>query len=59
MRLLGDCLDRVDAEHVPAYLETSSVANQRRYESVGFVRKAQFAMPGDGPTVTTMWRPAM
>jgi hypothetical protein len=47
---------RIDAEHMPAYLESSSPNNNHRYESVGFVAAASFQVPGDGPIVTGMWR---
>ena len=40
----------------PAYLESTNPANLERYRSVGFVDPGAFALPGDGPTVTTMWR---
>jgi GNAT superfamily N-acetyltransferase len=57
MGLLRDNLARIDAAQMPAYLESSNPANDRRYESVGFERWGEFALPADGPTVTTMWRP--
>ena len=56
MALLEENLARIDAEHMPAYLESSNPANNRRYESVGFVAITSFQAPGDGPTVTGMWR---
>lgn len=58
MRLLAENLARIDAEHMPAYLESSNPANNRRYASVGFEPHGEFEYPGGGPTVTTMWRPA-
>ena len=58
MRLLAHDLELVDAEHVPAYLESSNPANDRRYASVGFEPHGEFRYPGGGPVVTTMWRPA-
>lgn len=58
MRLLAHGLERVDAEHLPAYLESSNPANNGRYASMGFERYGEFQYPGDGPVVTTMWRPA-
>jgi GNAT superfamily N-acetyltransferase len=58
MRLLAANLAMIDEEHSAAYLESSNPANNRRYTSVGFERVGEFAYPGDGPVVTTMWRPA-
>ena len=56
MALLADNLARVDAEGVPAYLESTNPANLDRYRSVGFVDRKTFALPDGGPVVTTMWR---
>ncbi len=58
MRLLTANLARIDAEHMPCYLESTNPVNDKRYHSVGFERHGEFAMPDGGPTVTTMWRPA-
>ncbi len=58
MWLLAHDLDLIDAEHLPAYLESSNPANNRRYSAVGFEPLGEFAYPGSGPIVTTMWRPA-
>lgn len=58
MRLLAHDLALIDAEHMPAYLESSNPANNRRYESVGFQAIGGFTYPRNGPHVTTMWRPA-
>jgi ribosomal protein S18 acetylase RimI-like enzyme len=57
MRLLAHDLELIDEEHCAAYLESSNPANNRRYESAGFKSVGEFSYPGDGPTVTTMWRP--
>lgn len=56
MGLLADNLARVDAAHMPAYLESTNPANLGRYESVGFAVYGTFEVPGGGPAVTTMWR---
>ena len=56
MALLEENLARIDAEHMPAYLESSNPGNNHRYEAVGFVSVASFQAPGDGPVVTGMWR---
>ncbi len=58
MRLLGHVLGLIDSEHLPAYLESTNPANNRRYTAVGFEPHGEFRYPGDGPVVTTMWRPA-
>jgi GNAT superfamily N-acetyltransferase len=58
MRLLAHGLAQIDAEHLPAYLESTNPANNRRYASVGFEPHGEFCYPGGGPVVTTMWRPA-
>jgi GNAT superfamily N-acetyltransferase len=58
MALLRECLAGIDAEGVPAYLESSNPANNHRYQSVGFTDIGAFSMPDDGPSVTRMWRPA-
>ena len=56
MALLKENLARIDAERMPAYLESSNPANNHRYESVGFVSVSSFRAPGGGPVVTGMWR---
>lgn len=56
MELLKEGLARIDAEKMPAYLESSNPINNHRYESVGFVPVSSFQAPGNGPTVTGMWR---
>jgi GNAT superfamily N-acetyltransferase len=56
MGLLAANLAAIDELRLPAYLESSNRANDRRYERVGFVDIGEFAAPGDGPTVGCMWR---
>jgi predicted GNAT family acetyltransferase len=56
MRLLAENLARIDAEGMPAYLESSNPVNDRRYEGVGFERVGEFSTPDGAHTVTTMWR---
>jgi len=55
--LIHDNLARIDAESVPAYLESTNPANLPRYEALGFKRRGEFG-PDDGPIITTMWREA-
>jgi GNAT superfamily N-acetyltransferase len=57
-RLLVDNLARIDAEHMPCYLESSNPVNLERYARLGFHRHGELTMPAGGPVVTTMWRPS-
>jgi GNAT superfamily N-acetyltransferase len=56
MSLLEANLARVDAEAMPAYLESSNPANNTRYERLGFKPHTEFSTPHGEHTVTTMWR---
>jgi GNAT superfamily N-acetyltransferase len=56
MALLAENLALIDAEGMPAYLESSNPVNNRRYESVGFVAVGELSTPDDAHVVTTMWR---
>ena len=58
MRLLATNLSRIDAERMPAYLESSNPANNKRYERLGFEPHTEFSTPDGERTVTTMWREA-
>ncbi|HVN50822.1 MAG TPA: GNAT family N-acetyltransferase [Acidimicrobiales bacterium] len=58
MALLRANLDVIDAEGMPAYLESSNPANNHRYAGVGFEAVGEFSYPGGSPVVTTMWRAA-
>ena len=53
--LIRDSLARIDAEGMPAYLESTNPANLPRYETLGFARTGEFG-PVGGPVITTMWR---
>jgi ribosomal protein S18 acetylase RimI-like enzyme len=55
--LMRDNLARIDAEQMPAYLESTNPANLARYEALGFHRRGEFG-PVGGPVITTMWRDA-
>jgi hypothetical protein len=48
----------MDRRGLPAYLESSNPANNRRYESVGFAQVGEFTTPDGARTVATMWRDA-
>jgi hypothetical protein len=56
MALLRENLELIDAEHAPAYLESTNPANLDRYRGVGFEEVGGFSAPNGGPAVTTMWR---
>ena len=56
MGLLAANLTRIDAESMPAYLESSNPANDARYERLGFEPRTKFSTPDGRHTVTTMWR---
>jgi GNAT superfamily N-acetyltransferase len=56
-RLLAENLARWDAEHVPAYLESTNPANDHRYERAGFRRIGGFRAVLDDAPISTMWRP--
>jgi GNAT superfamily N-acetyltransferase len=56
MSLLAANLAQIDAEAMPAYLESSNPANNARYERLGFRPQAKFSTPEGRHAVTTMWR---
>jgi GNAT superfamily N-acetyltransferase len=56
MALLADNLAEIDAEKMPAYLESSNPENDRRYEHLGFKRIGEFERPDGQLTCSTMWR---
>ncbi len=56
MALLKENLTRVDAQRMPAYLESTNPVNNQRYQSLGFKPISSFQAPRNGPTVTGMWR---
>jgi GNAT superfamily N-acetyltransferase len=58
MALLEHDLALIDADGLPAYLESSNPSNNHRYAGVGFEEVGEFSYPGGSPLVTTMWRPA-
>lgn len=49
-------LDRCDAEHCPAYLESSKFDNVPYYQRFGFAVTGEITLPGGGPTLWQMWR---
>ena len=56
--LMASRLDRVDAEHAPAYLESTKADNVGYYQRFGFEVTAEIVLPGGGPTMWPMWRRA-
>jgi len=58
MALLEHNLATIDAEGLPAYLESSNPKNDPRYERRGFRRSGGFTRPDEQLTVATMWRDA-
>jgi hypothetical protein len=48
MAVLATCLERVDAEHMPAYLESTNPANDLRYKGHGFERHGTVTLPNGG-----------
>ncbi len=56
MDLLSANLAQIDAEEMPAYLESSNPANNARYERLGFRPHGELSTPEGRHSVTTMWR---
>jgi GNAT superfamily N-acetyltransferase len=54
--LMRSRLDRVDAEHAPAYLESSKPENVPYYQRFGFDVTGEIVLPDGGPTLWPMWR---
>ncbi|MCW2730547.1 MAG: family N-acetyltransferase [Mycobacterium sp.] len=55
--LMQSRLDRCDAEHAPAYLESSNPDNVPYYQRFGFEITGELTPPG-GPSLIPMWRAA-
>jgi GNAT superfamily N-acetyltransferase len=54
--LMASRLDRVDAEHAPAYLESTKHENIAYYQRFGFEVAGEIVLPDGGPTMWPMWR---
>ncbi len=54
--LMRSRLDRVDAEHAPAYLESSKPENVPYYQRFGFEVTGEIVVPDGGPSLWPMWR---
>lgn len=55
--LMHSRLDRCDAEHAPAYLESSNPVNVPYYQRFGFEVTGEIELPDGGPSLIPMWRP--
>jgi ribosomal protein S18 acetylase RimI-like enzyme len=53
---LTPMLERIDAEGVPAYLESSNPANEAFYGRHGFVVTERVELPSGAPPMSAMWR---
>jgi len=56
MALLRENLALIDAEGMPAYLESTKRGIFSRYERLGFGSIGAFTLPGSGPRVDQLWR---
>jgi GNAT superfamily N-acetyltransferase len=56
--LMRSRLDRCDAEHAPAYLESSKPDNIPYYQRFGFDVTSEIKLPDGGPPIWPMWRVA-
>jgi GNAT superfamily N-acetyltransferase len=54
--LMRSRLDRCDADHCPAYLESSKPENVPYYERFGFTVIGEIMLPDGGPPLWPMWR---
>lgn len=54
--LMRSRLDRCDAEHAPAYLESSNPVNIGYYQRFGFEVTGEIRLPDGGPPMWPMWR---
>lgn len=54
--LMRSRLDRVDAEHAPAYLESTKSENVPYYQRFGFDVTGEIVLPDGGPSLWPMWR---
>jgi GNAT superfamily N-acetyltransferase len=55
-KLLAACLEQSDAAGVPTFLESSNMANNRRYERAGYRPIGGFNAVRSDAWLTTMWR---
>ncbi len=54
--LMRSRLDRVDAEHAPAYLESTKQETVPYYMRFGFEVTGEIKLPDGGPSMWPMWR---
>jgi GNAT superfamily N-acetyltransferase len=55
-QLMRPLLDRCDAEHMPAYLESTDIRNNPLYERLGYKVTEVLDVPHSGPRIWCMWR---
>ena len=56
--LVTPVLARCDEDRLPAHLTSSAARNVAFYERLGFAVTAEIRLPGDGPVMRSMIRPA-
>ena len=56
--LMRSRLDRCDAEHAPAYLESTKQETVPYYMRFGFEVTGEIHLPDGGPSMYPMWRAA-
>jgi ribosomal protein S18 acetylase RimI-like enzyme len=56
--LMHSRLDRCDAEHAPAYLESTKQETVPYYMRFGFEVTGEIKLPDEGPSMYPMWRAA-
>ena len=56
--MLSPFLEQVDREHVPVYLESTTIGSRRLYERFGFLAKQTVRLPFEGPEMYLMVREA-
>jgi len=54
--LMRPALETLDADTVPAYLESSTPRSRALYQRSGFAVTGEFNLPSDGPPIWQMWR---
>ena len=58
LKLLAHLVGDADRRKCPVHLDSSNPRNVTFYRRLGFEQVAAVELPGDGPVMRTMWRPA-